>query len=237
MKIIHPSFIPLGLGGNSLPISDTESSNAFGQLLRSMEQALWDQPSPGLRAGQPAPSQGQHTHLPAAALLVEEAAAPSLSDSVALKTSAVQSPSSPIQNRRTATTARTAMLDTHSNKPAMASNAVPRPEIAVRDPGIVGGALSSHKRDTAGTQAAPPSKSLPTKQGSASDTPFRVTVANTPSGLALVLRTHPSIEDDLESVEAQARFALQRYGLRAAKLLINGAPHLLTDSENTTHGN
>lgn len=237
MKIFDYSSVPQSRGNNAQLVSDTESSNVFGQLLRSMEQDLWDQPSSGTRMGQPAPSQARHSRALTSALPTAQAAVSTRSQPALLKIPETREPLGSMHDALTVLTSRATTPSAGSEKQATPFVTAPHIEIMSPNLGVRREASSSPKRDTAGFPAILPPRYQPSTQEASPDALFRLTMTDAPGGLTLVLRTYTATADDLDHVEAQARHALQRYWLRGAKLLINGVPHPLTAPGDTTHGN
>jgi len=231
VPLLRPADLPADRSNASAGGTD----NAFGQLLRSMEQDMWRNAASGLPAGGPARS------------------APGKTASVETRATA---PGSAEQPPPTAATMPEA-------KAAATVSAAPRPMLPVTQAGaptaqaqreyparMVSASLEPalpppERAGQPATQATDPTervadatRSRPVPAAYASPppaaAPFRVTVLPGDGAPFVSLRVAQAGPEDLDTLDSHVRTALQQSGFRASKLVINGIDRNAPGE--TTHG-
>lgn len=219
--------------------ADTESTRAFDQLLRSMEQEMWngaaqsDRPTRGTepsvaRSGASKPD--RMAPADASATAPFEPALPETHQDTARNNGSTRSLSA---------ATRSPLAGSHSRIRFDGSPGTLAPSIDVLpvEPADqrIGTKTPVSDESARESPPLPANRSIPTRQ-SASETPFRLTVSGNDTEVTIALRTRMTSSDDLESIEAHARQALRQYGLRSARLLVNGIDRNLTISGEHPHG-
>ncbi|WP_042624534.1 hypothetical protein [Burkholderia plantarii] len=245
MNDISPSLRPTGGGADPQPTSANGAGNAFGQLLRSMEQTMWrgaESASPA--GGQPAaprtaavataPHVGRLAPaIAASAPPFEPAAAPlpSFSGATAARSTATTSDATAAAAHREAAAARPSPAsDTLSpllpqarpgGTPAAAAAAIEPPDEADATPP----APAAASTDTRPAPAAP------------APAPLRVTLMAGENVASVAVRVASAGPGDLDTLDSLIRATLLQGGYATSKLVINGVDRTVTASGDTPHGN
>ncbi|WP_070106381.1 hypothetical protein [Burkholderia plantarii] len=243
MNDIHPSLRPTGGGADPHPTSANGTGNAFGQLLRSMEQTMWrgaESASPA--GGQPAaprtaavataPHVGRLAPaIAASAPPFEPAAAPlpSFSGATATRTAAATGDAPPTAAHREAAAAR----------PSPASD-TPSPLLPQARPGGTPAAPAAAIDPPDEADATPPAAaSTDTRPAPAppAPAPLRVTLMAGENVASVAVRVASAGPGDLDTLDSLIRTTLLQGGYATSKLVINGVDRTVTASGDTPHGN
>ncbi|MGU7783216.1 hypothetical protein [Burkholderia sp. PU8-34] len=226
--------------GDALAFARPESANAFGQLLRSMEREMWngasqaerDSREPGLPGSRPHHSSVQRMRP------INDDALPAPANQPEFRACIDPSADSG-RVRAAAETSHAPITGLHSRVPLGTSPASPATAIAMQ-PCERRSHQAPPPRLVFGESGAEPSACLADRSASyrqpTADAPFRLTVSDGESGIAIALRTRLASHEDLDALDLHARQALRRYGIRSATLLVNGVNRNLTISGEHSHG-
>lgn len=217
-------------------ISTGGTGNAFGQLLRSMEQDMWRDAVSALPAGSPARSTPGNT-----AAVEPRAGAPVIAEQY---TASIPSPLSSQAVTTVAPDVGPALTLTQTSAPT----ARPQREGAARLasayqapgprplPERFGQPAAKATASTEHIAAVAPGRDLPATNVSSppAASPFRVTVLPGDGAPLVSLRIAQADSDDLDLLDSHVRAALQQSGYPASKLVINGVDRNAPGE--TTHG-
>lgn len=212
------------------------TDNAFGQLLRSMEQDMWRNAASGLPAGGPARSALGKT-----ASVEARADAPGIAEQRPATTTAMP-PTKAVE--AAAAGPRPEVLDAQSGTPtrqapreypARMTSACPNPGpipplVRSGQPATQANGPTERVADAARSRPVPVAYALPSPAAS----PFRVTVLPGDGAPFVSLRVTRAGPKDLDTLDSHVRAALQQSGFRASKLVINGVDRNAPGE--TTHG-
>ncbi|WP_322026134.1 hypothetical protein [Burkholderia sp. BCC1977] len=239
MKVDGQTLSATGPARHRSAPADTESKNAFGQLLRSLERDVWTGASQPVRPGREAGMRAAHSREPAATRLQPTG----MADRTSNERPDIADGRHPVSDR-----CRIPSVVPETPAPALDSSARARRDAS---PAVLAGSLDTllpvpERRGAPGSRPAcgdsGPESGLPSIARSASSRPataaepFSVVVANGDGGVTIALRVRLPRDDDLEALALHAWQALRRYGIGSATLLVNGIDRNLTIPGEQTHG-
>ncbi|WP_186209004.1 hypothetical protein [Burkholderia gladioli] len=228
-------------GGLERPPATTNGTgNAFGQLLRSMEQTMWAHAASGPSSpGKPASSQPAYDAVrprPAAGMAASAPVAPPL-EPIATRTS-------PTLHAALVATPAEAKVEAArpdgrrelpaAPAPATALQAVPYASTSAGSRSNPAGAPVAASADDESRASA--SADVDARPASP-PAPLRITLMPGETGaVSVALRIGPAGPDDLDTLDSQVRATLLQGGFRTSKLVINGVDRTVTASGDTPHG-
>ncbi|VWD47104.1 hypothetical protein BCO18430_07188 [Burkholderia contaminans] len=211
------------------------TDNAFGQLLRSMEQDMWRNAASGLPAGGPARSAPGKTasvetradapgiaeQRPSAAATTPEAKAAATVSAAPRPMLPVTQASAPTAQAQREYPAQTASAGVEQALPPLERSVQPATQATDPTERV---ADATRSRPVPAAYVSPPPAAAP----------FRVTVLPGDGAPFVSLRVAQADPDDLDTLDSHVRAALQQSGFRASKLVINGIDRNAPGE--TTHG-
>ncbi|WLE58875.1 hypothetical protein GIY62_17490 [Burkholderia plantarii] len=246
MNDISPSLRPAGGGADPQPTSANGTGNAFGQLLRSMEQTMWR----GAESASPAGGQ------PAAPCTAAVATAPHvgrLAPALAASAPPFEPAAAPLPSFSGATATRTAAAtgdatataaahhEAAAARPSPASD-TPSPLLPQARPGgtpAAAAAAIDPPDEADATPPAPAPASTDTRPAPAAPAPapLRVTLMAGENVASVAVRVASAGPGDLDTLDSLIRTTLLQGGYATSKLVINGVDRTVTASGDTPHGN
>lgn len=244
MNDISPSLRPAAGGADPQPTATNGTGNAFGQLLRSMEQTLWR------GAASASPASGQ----PAAPRTAAVAAAPHagrLAPTIAASAPPFEPATAPLPSLPGAAAARPAAATGDATATAAAyrevtaarpsfADGTPSPLLPQARPGGTPAAATPEIEPPDEADATPPAPSAtetrPAPAASA-PAPLRVTLMAGENAAAVTVRVASAGPGDLDTLDSLIRTTLLQGGYSTSKLVINGVDRTVTASGDTPHGN
>ncbi|MBR8210778.1 hypothetical protein KDW61_19110 [Burkholderia cenocepacia] len=210
------------------------TGNAFGQLLRSMEQDMWRN---AVSAGSPARPTPANTPIVESRMVAPQIAGQQYIASIAspLSSQAVATVAPAVRPTVTLTQTSAPTAQPQRGDSARSASAYqapgPRPM-----PARFGQPDAKAPGSTEHIPAVAPSRDLPAANVSQAPatSPFRVTVLPGNGAPLVSLRIAQADRDDLDLLDSHVRAALQQSGYPASKLLINGIDRNAPGE--TTHG-
>ncbi|WP_246797490.1 hypothetical protein [Burkholderia perseverans] len=247
MNDIRPSLRPAAGGADPQPTATNGTGNAFGQLLRSMEQTMW-------RGAESASPAGGQPVRPRTAAVATAPHAGRLAPAIAASAPPFEPAAAPLPSLRGAAAARTAAAtgDATATTAAHREAAAARPSPADGAPSPLppqarpGGTPAAAAPviepfdETDATRPAPPSTETRPAPAAAAPAPLRVTLVageTAASVAAVTVRVASAGPGDFDTLDSLIRTTLLQGGHATSKLVINGVDRTVTASGDTLHGN